>query len=588
MNHIESKRRRELLMAAGACAAQLLLPSGPARAAALLTAGGRSKLRMANRYKASVVQNTSNPYFIHQGGPKSAPLHPAAPASGLALSTGANPTGMAAARVAAAAAQVSTLVLYDTTGPFGWLGEIYGLMAANLASHFGSWVAMPVVSYTAGTLAQYSACIYIGSTFGEPLPAAFLTDVYTSTTPVIWMFDNIWQLVSANSGFTTKYGFAPWVFDFSTVATVTYKSQQMKRYSANAAGIMSYSSVASPAVVLAQCVRSDNTTFPWAVRSGNLTYIGEIPFAYISEGDRYLILCDLLFDALASATTTRHRALVRLEDLNPLSNTTAVQQTADWLHAQGIPFGFHITARYLDPNGHYNGGVPQDVPLSTRPNMIAAILYMQQRGGVLIHHGYTHQFSNIDNPYTGVTGDDCEFYRITSSGSTLTYVGPVPPDTGTSYALGRFSSYKAELNADGFAMPTISTFPDYAASVPDYQAAAQTFTTRAERSLYFPGVLTRQPIDYTRPVGQFFPYSVQDVYGSKVLADSLGGIDPTVFMGIPPRLPADIIADAQRTLVVRDGVASFFYNPEDPLSYLQQTVQGLIGLGYQFVSPLTL
>jgi len=33
-------------------------------------------------------------------------------------------------------------------------------------------------------------------------------------------------------------------------------------------------------------------------------------------------------------------------------------------------------------------------------------------------------------------------------------------------------------------------------------------------------------------------------------------------------------------------VASFFYNPEDPLSYLQQTVQGLLALGYQFVSPL--
>jgi len=60
-----------------------------------------------------------------------------------------------------------------------------------------------------------------------------------------------------------------------------------------------------------------------------------------------------------------------------------------------------------------------------------------------------------------------------------------------------------------------------------------------------------------------------------VLPDTLGGIDPSVYNNIPPRLPADIIADAQRTLVVRDGVASFFYNPEDPLSYLQQTVQGL-------------
>jgi len=33
----------------------------------------------------------------------------------------------------------------------------------------------------------------------------------------------------------------------------------------------------------------------------------------------------------------------------------------------------------------------------------------------MIHHGYTHQYSNIANPYTAVTGDDCEFYRITAA-----------------------------------------------------------------------------------------------------------------------------------------------------------------------------
>jgi len=43
----------------------------------------------------------------------------------------------------------------------------------------------------------------------------------------------------------------------------------------------------APATVLSECVRADGTMFPWAVRSGNLTYIGEIPFAYMSEGDRY-------------------------------------------------------------------------------------------------------------------------------------------------------------------------------------------------------------------------------------------------------------------------------------------------------------
>src|SRR5581483_3422365 len=43
----------------------------------------------------------------------------------------------------------TTLVLYDTTGPWGWLGELYATMTANLVGHFGSYEAKPVSAYQA-------------------------------------------------------------------------------------------------------------------------------------------------------------------------------------------------------------------------------------------------------------------------------------------------------------------------------------------------------------------------------------------------------------------------------------------------------
>jgi hypothetical protein len=137
-------------------------------------------------------------------------------------------------------------------------------------------------------------------------------------------------------------------------------------------------------------------------------------------------------------------------------------------------------------------------------------------------------------------------------------------------------------------MPTIHTFPAYAGSATDSHVEAAIFAARSARVLYFSGLLSGGSIDYTRLAGQYFPYTVRDVYNSKVLADTLGGIQPTAFHTTPPRLPADIIADAQRNLVVRDGVASFFYNPEDSITYLQQTAQGIQALGYTFVSPASL
>ena len=44
--------------------------------------------------------------------------------------------------------------------------------------------------------------------------------------------------------------------------------------------------------------RPAGTSFPWAIRSRNLTYVGEVPFSYIVATDRYVAFSDLLFPAL--------------------------------------------------------------------------------------------------------------------------------------------------------------------------------------------------------------------------------------------------------------------------------------------------
>jgi uncharacterized protein YdaL len=101
-------------------------------------------------------------------------------------------------------------------------------------------------------------------------------------------------------------------------------------------------------------------------------------------------------------------------------------------------------------------------------------------------------------------------------------------------------------------------------------------------------LLAGGPIDYSRLAGQQFPYVVRDVYNTKVLPENLGSIEPEPFFQFPTRLPADIIADARRSLVVRDGFASFFNYWGNDLNYLQETVAGIKALGYTFVSPANL
>src|SRR5437764_416327 len=76
------------------------------------------------------------------------------------------------------------------------------------------------------------------------------------------------------SGFQAKYGWMWSQCDTSTVSHVTYKGTTLTRDGLdNGGGIMSYSAVdPTKATDLADAVRdSDGSTFPWALRSGNLT-----------------------------------------------------------------------------------------------------------------------------------------------------------------------------------------------------------------------------------------------------------------------------------------------------------------------------
>ncbi|BFV56865.1 polysaccharide deacetylase family protein [Kitasatospora sp. CMC57] len=511
----------------------------------------------------------------------------------------------------------STLVLYDTTGPYGFLGELYAMTTSNLAGHFGTVTPKPVSSYQPGEVNNYTATIYFGSTYygandnnGQPIPdavpAAFYSDVTTTTHPVVWLYDNIWNLAN-NAGaaqFSANYGWDPTnsYFDYNAITSVNYKGQALSRDPLNGGGVLG-DTVTDPTkvTVLASSTDSSGASVPWAIRSKNLTYIGDVPFSYVSANDRVMILSDLLFDAINPGAPTRHRAMVRLEDISPADDPNQLIQTGQYLKSQNIPFSFGVIPVYTDPNGTYNGGRPETLRLSQSPAMILAIRSLIANGGTMLMHGYTHQFSNIANPYNGVSGDDFEFYRAQCSITQyppyqfrtpcqntdwVIHQGPVPGDSAA-WAQSRITAATAEFRAAGLPVPTIFEFPHYAGSAVDYRTVEPLFAARYERSLYFGGVLSGGSIDYSMLIGQFFPYPVHDVYGETVLPENLGNYEPIMSNNNPPRLPADMIASAKLNLVVRDGYASFFYHPSYGLNPLKQTVTGIKALGYTFISPAT-
>jgi uncharacterized protein YdaL len=520
-----------------------------------------------------------------------------------------------------------TLVLYDTTGAYGWLGELYALGGGTLATHFGSVTAEPVSTYVAGQIAGYTAVVYFGSTYDEPLPAAFRSDVMSSSKPVLWSGFNVWQLSGAAGSttaqaFQARYGWDPstsYLDTSDTFPQVQYKGRPLTRSTLNAAGLLAPHITNSAAVTVlasARCYASDGTTpatscngiaqttgtsVPWAIRSANLTYIGEIPLSYMNEHDRYLAYADLLYPALAPTATPSKRAAVRLEDVNPESDPATLRQFADYLSSQGVPFQVGVIPEYDDPNGVYNDGVPQKITLAQQPTLVSALKYMQSKGGVLVQHGWTHQYSDVANPYNGVTGDDFEFYRAQCSSTQnqpyqfeapcqitdwVIQQGPLPGDS-TKWAANRVTTGRDLFTKAGLTAPTIFETPHYSGSAADYQGMRQVYATRYEREQFFGGLLNPSGTP-SHVFGQFFPYGVTDVYGSNVLPEDLGNYEPEFYNNNPPRTPQDIVDNAAAEQVVTQSVASFFFHPDYSLTYLQQIVSGIKGLGYTFVPAVQL
>jgi uncharacterized protein YdaL len=326
------------------------------------------------------------------------------------------------------------------------------------------------------------------------------------------------------------------------------------------------------------------TTTPYVVRAGHFWFVGDLPFLYFSEEDRYLAFADLLHDMLGIEHAESHRALVRLEDVSPGTSIEDLNHVTKYLRQQRVPFSVATVPLFKDPLGITDSnGTPTttSLPNSDIGNALRA-LSIEGLASIVLH-GYTHQWDGGMNPYNMLTGDDFEFYQVTINDDfSLNVLGPVPEDS-PQWAQQRITEATALLtatNLQAFAWEA----PHYLASATDYRAIQEQYGVHYGRLTYFG--LQNESND--KRVGQFFPYVIQrDHYGYRVIPESLGNIEPEPFDGYRTLFPVDLIRHAEKLKVVRDGVASFFYHPYlvPPFSsfYLRDVVQGLKKLGYEFV-----
>ena len=434
------------------------------------------------------------------------------------------------------------LVCYDR------IGGNDAKQVASLLSHFKADIQLKLItdkeSPSKEEIQKFDVIFCVGVDIKLKYPQQFLRDISTFEGTLCWIHYGVDQLLNVIDENHYGFHYVSSRHD-SLFPIVTYNGFSLPRLDPAFNEIIITDS--TKCHLLAQM--TDGTyEIPYVIRSGNLWYFADLPTAFVTEGGRHIVISDLLHDIVREDHKVRRLALVRIEDICPLTNVESIKKIADYLKSKKVPFSVALVPFYLDP------GSNTAVSMSEKPDFISAVKHMIKSGGTIIMHGSTHQ-------YRGETTADYEFWDGMSE-------VPLFADS-KEYVKQRLVTGLDELGKNKI-YPLVWETPHYAASQMDYGVINTFFSTAYER---------RQTIDL-HGSDQLLPYLIYShTAGGKIIPENLGYI-PLSYPEAGPMLEA-----AKNNLAIRDGVASFFFHPFVDHSVLKKLIVGLKRLGYTFTSP---
>lgn len=414
----------------------------------------------------------------------------------------------------------------------------------NLLDHFSveSQVILHVSEYKKGMAEEKDYLFVIFEESKPSFPDIFMKDLVETGGIIIWIHSHIDRLLEQSP---KKWGISFLGDERRNDWKITYKGQDFAKEDPwlNIVKIEDKATVK----VYAWVMDSRGRKLPYILKSKNLWCIADSPFSYAVEGGRFLILADLLHNILEEYHSLKHKALVRIEDVNPEDDPSAIRKIAGYLNKERIPFQISLIPLYKIPDAQY------EVSLSDRPAMVEALKYAVSKGGTIVLHGITHQ-------HRGTTAEDFEFWDDIE-GKPITH-------GSSDWIDQRLKNGISECVKNGI-YPLSWETPHYSASKDNYRTFAQYFDTFYERVM-------AAEISGTQ---QIFPYQVRlREFEISVIPENLGYVD---FEKPDPQV---ILENARNMLVVRDGIASFFFHPFVPMKHLKNIIKKMKKMGWEFVS----
>lgn len=531
-----------------------------------------------------------------------------------------------------------------------YFGRIHSMFLENVLGHFPhlQTIVSPMSKYMPGDIDKCKATIYLSTYYEAPIPNSFLDDFATTERSVAWAGYNSWKLgqnrleslwgvrfrglTNLESGVLDQRR-RPGFYRF-----YSYKGETFEKYgewdpkdvsrfhAAFEISMFDFVGEADWENVISWATHStlDLPELPYIIEKNNKWIIGDSPFSYAIESDRYLIFCDLLFDILGEnprRPSGPRPALFRVEDVHAMIPLWQLFNLVDVLKKHSVPYVMTIIPIFTDPFGVEVFDVNNRfVPITRDRVFLDAMDYARAAGGSFFYHGVTHQHGRTRNPFSGVTGSDFEFWDRVGN-------RPIAEDN-VDFIKNRLEDGLQLLELAGIRFVGWVT-PHYQASPLAYKIFSQFFTWSAGRHIYFPHkwsqarvlpenlamdklmtagrserakYITDLQVSYDEtqlPNGQFYPYEIYgDIYGQRVIPENVGNVQAYLNEQVFRIQTVDgMIANLKRNRVLRDVWGSFFIHPfcisarenagigafPGDVAEVERLIKAVRDLGYEFI-----
>lgn len=288
-------------------------------------------------------------------------------------------------------------------------------------------------------------------------------------------------------------------------------------------------------------------------------------------------------------------ALVRLEDVGPggayatLEDLGKLRAVVDYLYEHKIPFHVAVIPRFkvLRSDGQWEErGIDDPNPSMETQAFIRLLHYMEERGGVLGIHGYTHQYGTerrVDNQQD--SGSGCEFalpdavdsssreyarVRLEKAVDAFKKVGLRPAFWETPHNVATDEQREVFRSGIGIQYESLNKKD----LEPVYLDEETYYFSSSRGTVYVP-----TPLYYVEG-GAGAKNSVENILQRMIFFTGLASFFYHPFLEFPFLEP---VLDASGKVVVVDGLPLYRYR-EGEESYLQRLIKGLQEWGYKFVS----